>query len=155
MRFQQQPISLASAGKRDVRTQFAALCWRVRKGELQILLISSRRRKRWIMPKGWPVHGQTPAQTAQTEALEEAGVEGEVADVCLGIYSYVKELDEQDLPCVVAVFPLRVRRIHKVWQEKDERRRRWVTLRRAAALIDDAEARPILQSFRPEIAGHK
>ncbi|WP_227419160.1 NUDIX hydrolase [Roseitranquillus sediminis] len=137
-----------------MRTQVAALCWRMRKDELQVLLISSRRRKRWIVPKGWPIEGCTPAQSAAIEALEEAGVEGRCSDVCLGIFSYIKQLDEQDLPCVVPVFPLEVKRIHDDWPEKNERQRRWVSIRKALDLIDDAEMRPILRNFRPnKLAG--
>ena len=56
----QLPITVNSARKTDVRTQFAALCWRVMDGKVQILLITSRGSGRWIVPKGWPMDGQTP-----------------------------------------------------------------------------------------------
>ena len=35
------------------RQQVAALCWR-RAPLLEILLVTSLRTKRWILPKGWP-----------------------------------------------------------------------------------------------------
>ncbi|MFC6583776.1 NUDIX hydrolase [Sulfitobacter aestuariivivens] len=54
-----------------MRTQFAALCYRVKKGKVQVLLVTSRGTKRWIVPKGWPMDGKTPAQSAALEAWEE------------------------------------------------------------------------------------
>ncbi|MEO1542762.1 MAG: NUDIX domain-containing protein, partial [Pseudomonadota bacterium] len=72
----QQPLTLGSGCKRDVRTQFGALCWRMHKGKLKVALVTSRRSHRWILPKGWPVDGATPAQAAAREAYEEAGLEG-------------------------------------------------------------------------------
>ena len=41
---------------------------------LEIFLITSRRTKRWIIPKGWPIKGLKPAKTAARGAFEEAGV---------------------------------------------------------------------------------
>ena len=88
----QRKLDLAEGGKRGVRTQFGALCWRRRDNDIQVLLVTSRRRKRWIIPKGWPQDRTTPSKAALTEAWEEAGVEGKASQVCLGIYSYNKEL---------------------------------------------------------------
>ena len=72
----QLPIALKGARKTDVRSQFAALCFRIRKGEPEILLITSRGSQRWIIPKGWPMAEKTPAQAALQEAWEDAGVKG-------------------------------------------------------------------------------
>ena len=97
-----QPLNLHGNRKNDVRTQFGALCWRVRKKKLQIALITSRRTGRWIIPKGWPVEGATPTEAAAQEAWEEAGIEGTVGHACLGIFSYAKAVDDGVQPCVVA-----------------------------------------------------
>ena len=64
----QLPISIGGAKKSDVRTQFAALCYRVVKDKVQVLVISSRGTGRWIVPKGWPMDGKTPAEAALQEA---------------------------------------------------------------------------------------
>ncbi|MBJ3763458.1 NUDIX hydrolase [Maribius pontilimi] len=145
-----RPMKLLSGGKRDVRTQFGALCWRVRDGKLQILLVTTRRTKRWVVPKGWPVDGATPAEAAATEAFEEAGVTGRVSDYPLGIFTYTKELEGDDLPCVVAVFPLRVKKVHKTWPEASERSRRWVSPRKAARLVHEPELARMLLHFDPK-----
>ena len=145
-----RPMNLSALGKRDVRTQFGALCWRVRNDKVQILLVTTRRTKRWVVPKGWPMDGETPAAAAATEALEEGGVEGRVSDQCLGIFTYTKEMDrDDDLPCVVAVFPLKVKRVLKDWPEKEARSRRWETPRKAARLVHEPELARMLLNFDP------
>lgn len=148
----QRPMRLRDQGKRAVRTQFGALCWRLRNDKLEFLLITSRQRKRWIIPKGWPVDGATPAEAARTEAWEEAGLEGKVSPVCLGIYSYTKYLDEDEaLPCVVAVFPVRAKRLASAYPEKSERRRKWFSRKKAAKLVNEPELANIIKGFTPQI----
>ena len=150
-RVKQQPLRLTDAGKRDVRTQFGALCWRRRKDKIEVLLITSRRRKRWILPKGWPVDGATPCEAAETEAWEEAGVIGRAKPVCLGIYSYSKMLDKKEqLPCVVAVFPVKVKNMADKYPERSERRRKWFSLKKAAAVVSEPELAGLLARFNPK-----
>lgn len=149
-KFKQRPLRLADAGKRDVRTQFGALCWRMHGDGVQILLVTSKRKRRWILPKGWPMDGETPAGAAETEAWEEAGVNGKVSPIVLGMYSYRKELpSDPDVPCVVAIFPLKVKRVADNWPEKSKRRRKWMSPKKAASLVDEPELASILRSFDP------
>ncbi|MEE9428563.1 MAG: NUDIX hydrolase [Paracoccaceae bacterium] len=146
----QQPIKLPAAGKREIRTQFGALCYRVRNDRIQVLVITTRSRKNWIVPKGWPVDRATPSQSAAREAFEEAGVEGKVSSKCLGIFSYQKELDGDDLPCVVALFPLKVKRIHAIYPEKGLRKRKWLNRKKAAALVENPELSQMIKDFSPK-----
>ena len=144
------PMRLESASKRDVRTQFGALCFRVREDKVQVLLITSRGTGRWIIPKGWPMHGETPSGAAATEAFEEAGVEGKVYDTVLGVFSYRKNLpDEDNLPCVVAVFPLSVKKILKDFPEAAQRKRKWFSQKKASALVSEPELAQLIRSFDP------
>ena len=57
MLVKQMPLSVRPERKTDMRTQFAALCYRVRAGKTEILLVTSRGTGRWIVPKGWPEAG--------------------------------------------------------------------------------------------------
>lgn len=149
----QRPIQLAKTGKREVRTQFGALCWRVEDGKVKVLLVTSRRTRRWIIPKGWPQHGATPAGAAEQEAWEEGGVRGKVRPVCLGIYSYGKDIRKGEVwPCVVAVFPMEVREEADRWPEKSQRKRKWVSLKKAASMVDEPELRSIFKAFDPVAA---
>ncbi|KPU84538.1 NUDIX hydrolase [Marinosulfonomonas sp. PRT-SC04] len=143
-----KPQRLDVSHKHDVRTQFGALCYRVQDDRVQVLLVSSRGTGRWIIPKGWPMDGETPAGAAATEAYEEAGVEGKISDICLGIYSYTKTIPKGDnLPIVVAVFPFKVKRLLKDFPEAGERKRKWFSLKKAAAMISDPELVPLIHGF--------
>lgn len=138
--------------KRDVRTQFAALCYRIKNDRTQILLVTSRQSRRWIIPKGWPMEGATPAQAAATEAYEEAGVQGKAFNICLGLYSYTKLMDgEDDLPCAVSVFPVKVKKLLKSYPEAKDRRRKWFGVKKAATQVREHELRKILKHFDPAL----
>ncbi|MEL7280579.1 MAG: NUDIX hydrolase [Pseudomonadota bacterium] len=150
-RAKQVPIVLNDRGKTDVRTQFGALCYRVIDDKVKVLMITSRGTGRWIIPKGWPADGKTPIESALTEAWEEAGVKGRVTGDCLGLFSYQKNVDDADeLPCVAMVYPVKVKTLAANYPEKGERRRRWMTLKRAAEKVNEPELARILKSFDPE-----
>ncbi|MDB4111139.1 NUDIX hydrolase [Yoonia sp.] len=146
----QLPLKLRSGGKTDVRAQFAALCWRIKNDQVQICLITSRTRKRWIIPKGWPMHKQTPANAAATEALEEAGVSGEAFDICLGVYSYSTPGKVENAPILTMVYPLHVTHVHSKWPEKHQRRRKWFSLEKAAKKLSEPALKQIVLSFNPK-----
>ena len=146
----QSPIRLTAGQKRGVSSQFGALCYRIKNGKVQVLLITSRGAGRWLIPKGWPMDNATPVEAAAQEAFEEAGVEGKASSVCLGIYSYTKGLDDDDtLPCIVAIFPLKVKRLLKSYPEADQRKRKWFSRKKAAARVSDPELGQIIRSFDP------
>jgi 8-oxo-dGTP pyrophosphatase MutT (NUDIX family) len=68
--------------------QFAALPYRVAAEGLEILLVTSRDTRRWVIPKGWPLKREKPHASAAREALEEAGVTGKIGKVAIGDYAY-------------------------------------------------------------------
>ena len=145
----QTPLDMEGHKKREMRTQFGALCWRVKKGETQILMVTSRNTKRWIIPKGWPSHGQTAAESAATEAWEEAGVKGKVGTQCLGVYTYAKAMPKTRLPVMVAVFPVKVRKRSKDFPERKQRRTKWMSPKKASSVVAEPELRGILRHFDP------
>lgn len=147
---EQVPISLQDLSKRDLRTQFAALCYRVVKGKVEVLLVTSRRSKRWIIPKGWPMDGKTPVECAVTEAWEEAGVIGKGFNKSLGLFSYQKVVEEEgELPCVAMVYPVKVKELARKYPERSERKRKWLSPKRAAERVDEPELVHILEQFDP------
>lgn len=150
MMIKQLPISVPGGRKSDVRTQFAALCYRIRDGKVQVLMITSRGSRRWIIPKGWPIDGKTPAASALQEAWEEAGVQGRPDGRCLGLYSYSKiEEGDEDLPCVAMVYAVEVKSLDKKYPEVGQRKRKWVSRKQAARMVDEPELARILQDFDP------
>lgn len=145
----QLPLRLRVGGKTDVRSQFAALCYRVKEGKVEICLVTTRRTGRWILPRGWPMHKQTPAEAAAAEAWEEAGVTGKPIDRCLGVYSYVKPLPEAAAPVLVMVYPVRITKVHARWPERKQRRRKWLSPKQAAKRLAEPELRRIVAAFDP------
>ena len=144
------PISVRIKGKTDMRSQFAALCYRLHQGKVQVLLITSRGTGRWIIPKGWPEYDQSPAETAALEAWEEAGAKGRAENRCVGLYSYVKRIEKgQNLPCVVMVFPFEVKKLQRDYPERDQRKRKWFSRKKAAQKVGEPELARILRDFDP------
>lgn len=134
--------------RRDKRHQFAALPWRMGARGLEILLITSRETKRWVIPKGWPMKDRAAHQAAAQEAFEEAGVHGDVTSEPLGMFRYLKRLkgDKTQL-CAVDVFPLQVIRILDQWPEQGERDREWVTPEEASRRVDEPELTALIEAF--------
>lgn len=149
-RMKQLPISLQGARKGEVRTQFAALCYRVRQGKVQVLLITSRGAKRWIVPKGWPMDAKTPGAAAAREAWEEAGVRGRVTGGCLGVYSYIKAVDDTaQLPVIAMLYPIEVQMLADKYPEAGQRRRNWMSRKKAAKLVSEPELARMIRDFDP------
>ena len=149
----QLPLRLRHGAKTATRAQFAALCWRMKNDKLQICLVTSRTRKRWILPKGWPMNKQTPASAAAREAYEEAGLRGEVQDICLGVFSYAKPAKLRNAAIITLVYPMHVTRIHSNWPEKSQRRRKWFDQKKAAKKLAEPALREIVAGFHPRVIG--
>jgi 8-oxo-dGTP pyrophosphatase MutT (NUDIX family) len=136
--------------RRGPRQQFAALPWRRTEEGVEVLLITSRETRRWVIPKGWGKKDEPPTEAAAREALEETGVEGEVAEAALGVYRYEKLLKSGRVGRVrVAVYALRVVREHEEWPERDIRDKLWIRLVEAADLVDEPELQSLLAAFEP------
>jgi 8-oxo-dGTP pyrophosphatase MutT (NUDIX family) len=118
------------------RKQYGAVPYRIRAGSVEVLLITSRETKRWIVPKGW--RKKTPRHTAKSEAYEESGVRGKLRRRALGSFEYRKKLARgREVKCRLKVFPLAVRKQAKSWPEQQERKTRWFKLKEAAEMCND------------------
>ena len=120
--------------------QSAVLPFRRRDGELEVLLITSRNGKRWVLPKGIVEPGMTAPDSAAKEAEEEAGVEGMVWETSLGRYAQKK----WGGTCKIEVFPMRVTAEKASWPEADTRRREWLPLEAAAQRVESTKLRKLL-----------
>jgi 8-oxo-dGTP pyrophosphatase MutT (NUDIX family) len=136
------------------RIQYGALCWRPGVAGVEVLLITSRDTGRWVIPKGWPMAGLAPESAAAQEAWEEAGVEGTVNPVTVGRYGYQKCLSVKDsVPCAVAVYGLRVRRMADQFPEAKERQRKWFLTGEAAQLVNEPDLGRLIAGFVPPHEG--
>jgi 8-oxo-dGTP pyrophosphatase MutT (NUDIX family) len=138
-------------------TQYGALCWRQGEDGPQVLLVTSRDTGRWIIPKGWPMPGLQPEETAAREAWEEAGVRGVASSRALGVYTYDKVIDRQatppvSVPCVVAVYPVNAVSRDRNFPEADERRHKWMSRKKAARKVDEPELAALIAGFEPDVS---
>ncbi len=92
--------------------------------------------------------GQSSAQSAAFEALEEAGVAGQIAAEPIGRYHYTKEKKTRSIACGVDVYPLLVTHQLLTWPEKSQREIVWLPLAEAALRVAEPELRQILLNFR-------
>ena len=136
---------------REPRSQFAALPWRRdARGDVEVLLITSRETRRWVVPKGWPIKGSKTAKSAAQEAFEEAGVIGKIAKRPFGSFAYDKRLKNGRLQHVrVAVFGLEVEREVEDYPELGQRDKLWLPLTEAARRVDEPELMVLLATFKP------
>lgn len=130
------------------KMQYAALPWR-RKGKVrEIMLITSRETRRWVIPKGWPMKGRKVHATAALEAIQEAGLLGKIEKKAIGAFHYQKGLGNgATVLCRVDVFPLRVVRQRKNWPEKHQRNTKWFSVSKAARLVDEPELAKLIKDF--------
>lgn len=127
----------------DPYRQSSVVPYRIGPKGLEILMITSIKRKRWILPKGIVEPDMTPEDSAAKEALEEAGIEGRVSSKKLGRYHYEK----WGGVCRCDVYPMRVTKVHKTWLEKDERDREWVPASEAVKRLRHKKLRALVRKF--------
>jgi 8-oxo-dGTP pyrophosphatase MutT (NUDIX family) len=138
---------------RSKRVQYAALPYRpTGAAGTEVMLVTSRGRQRWIIPKGWPHSGRAPCDSAAREAFEEAGVLGLVGRRSLGSFRYKKRLVAV---FDVHVFPLNVVRQRQQWPEKNQRDTKWVSVKEAAATVQNVRLREIIRRWAQMTAAPK
>jgi 8-oxo-dGTP pyrophosphatase MutT (NUDIX family) len=123
----------------ETRVQYGALSYRRNdSAQMEVMLVTSRETRRWIIPKGWPHKGRAPHRSAAREAYEEAGIIGRVRREPIGFFFYEKRLPTgRIVVCKVHVFALEVRRQCRKWPERHEREVQWLSLARAAKAVKE------------------
>lgn len=127
--------------------QSAVLAYRKVSGGTEILLVTSRTRGRWVLPKGMITPGMTPAESALKEAWEEAGIVGVVTGRCLGMYRYMKSRRCDIRSCAVQVFAMKVTAVLPRWPEQRLRRRRWMSIDEAICQVMNDDLKRLLVRF--------
>jgi 8-oxo-dGTP pyrophosphatase MutT (NUDIX family) len=117
-------------------------------GGVEVLLITSRETRRWVVPRGNPIPGKSPADSAAQEAFEEAGIVGAVEPEALGLYSYEKRRRLRGaVPARVHLFRMSVAEERDDWPEKGQRERRWFAPREAAAAVAESELAELIRAL--------
>lgn len=128
--------------------QSTALPYRFNCDLCEVLLVTSRRRAKWILPKGKIEKGETASERAAAEAYEEAGVVGVVAAAPL----LASELVDPSRP---KVYPLAVEQELDQWPEMHQRQRAWFTLAQASQNVRDELLQRALKAFAAELPAYR
>ena len=121
-------------------------------GDLQVLLVTSRETRRWVIPKGWPWPDLADHLAAAEEAREEAGVRGRPRKRAIGSYAYDKRLKDGAKPVHVDIYLLIVTRELDTWPERRERTRAWFTPEAAADAVSEPDLQELLRNSLETIA---
>ncbi|GEM_PF-130700 len=121
--------------------QSAALPYRVTAGgDVEFLLVTTRRQGRWGLPKGSIPCTLSMAESAAREAYEEAGVIGEPAPLSCTSYRKIKRRPGGGkMQVEVWVYPLLVTKMLRSWPEQGQRLLKWCGASDAAALLGEAD----------------
>jgi 8-oxo-dGTP pyrophosphatase MutT (NUDIX family) len=123
--------------------QSGVIPYRVINGKVEILLITSSKRKRWVIPKGWVEPYLSSANSAAKEAREEAGVLGTVITPAIGSY----KRHAMGVPYPVEVFLMQVEVELENWAEASWRQRKWLSLSEAIVCVKPAKLRPLFNQI--------
>ncbi len=130
------------------RPQVAALPVRVGPDGCEVMLVTSRETRRWIVPKGWPMKGRKDHAAAAQEAFEEAGIKGRIHKHPIGAYTYRKIGTRVDETCRVMVYRLDVEEECASWLEGEQRERQWFSVREAAERVAEPRLATMIRSLR-------
>jgi phosphohistidine phosphatase len=122
--------------------QSAVIPFRRREGIIEVLLISSRKKRRWVIPKGVKEPDLSALDSAAKEALEEAGIEGGILEQPIGYYEYQK----WGGTCHVEVFVMAVQTVHEEWLES-HRDREWCVIDEAAGRVAEKKLKQLIRSL--------
>lgn len=111
--------------------QAAVIPCRIRDERVQIALVTTVSGKRWVVPKGSLEEGERPMDAAIRETEEEAGLIGDLKRKPLGRYHFTRANERYE----VEVYLMRVTMMLDYWLEARVRRRRWIAVDQAAALV--------------------
>lgn len=131
--------SVLAMFRRPARLQIAALCHRLRDGKAEVLLVTSKSTRRWILPKGWPILSHRAHRTAAIEAFEEAGVVGRVHKNPFASFSSYKGGEAGlKIRTEILVFLVDVDSVAEDFPDSAERDSRWVSIEEAIKITNDS-----------------
>lgn len=121
-------------------------------GDLSVLLVTSMRTGRWILPKGNLKAKESHKKGCLREAFEEAGVEGKILKnfpMTMVMPANKQDADHQHQGEIPVVFyPMRVDHLSATWPEQDQRQRKWMTLDAAMADLPSKDILSVLDHFK-------
>ena len=121
--------------------EIGAFPFLLKKGKLQVMIITNTSGKSWILPKGHPENSLNKPQVAELETYEEAGIKGTIVDTKL------REEFKHEEGGVIIIYPLRIKKILDTWPEQEKRERRLVYIKEALSLVTKKEHCDAIKHF--------
>lgn len=130
------------AGKKNIHfDQSGVIPYRKKNGKLEVLLVTSIKKRNWIIPKGFIEYNMSPFQSAKKEAFEEAGIKGGNSTKILGSFKVKKNGSE----LLTKIYSMKVTRVFKDYPEKNLRKRKWLSVSDAAKKVDIDEVAKMIR----------
>ncbi len=126
--------------------QSGVIPYRQQHGRLEVLLITTTSGKKWIVPKGIIEPHLNPKESAEAEALEEAGIKGEMHSESIGNFT----INKWGGVVRVQTYLMRVDEVFSDWQESHIRKRIWTSVSEAEKLVKNSELEQLLKLL-PEL----
>lgn len=127
--------------------QSAVIPYRIKNGSIEILLVTSIKKKKWIIPKGYIEYGYSPFDSAVKEAYEEAGIVGAKNGFELGKINVIKDVGKLD----VIVYSLEVKELLTFYPDENLRKRKWFSIQEAENVIANIEIVEMLNTLKKRI----
>lgn len=123
--------------------QSGVIPYRMVNGNLEILLITSIRKKKWIIPKGFVEYNLSAFESAKKEAYEEAGIIGSNETIELGEY----KLNKNTGITSIKVYSMEVIEELEAYPEMNMRKRKWHTVEKAVEKVDLQNLKDIISKL--------
>ena len=123
-------------------TQSGVIPYIIENKKIKVMLINTRKGKKWIIPKGIIEPNMSPWDSAEKEALEEAGIKGKIYRSKITGYIQKKWGGE----CNINIYLMRIDKIYDKWDE-DFRKRKLLSPSDAAEKIDIAPLKEIIKNI--------
>lgn len=114
---------------------------------IEILLITSRRKQKWIIPKGYIEFNLTSFESAKKEAYEEAGVIGSNETYELGEIIFDKPIGK----CLMKIYSMEVVKFLDDYPESNFRKRKWFPIDEAIQKIEMEGVADLMQKIKKSI----
>ncbi|HSL89881.1 MAG TPA: NUDIX hydrolase [Ignavibacteriaceae bacterium] len=129
--------------------QSCVIPYRVNSGKIEVLLITSLRKKKWIVPKGFVEFNLSAFESAKKEAYEEAGVLGANETTELGEFRIEKGAGLT----IVKVYSMEVTEELDSYPEMNMRKRKWYALENAVEKLEMPQLKTYLNKLN-KIVSH-
>ncbi len=127
--------------------QSGVIPYRKKNNEIEVLLITSLKKKNWIIPKGFIEFNLTPFESAKKEAYEEAGVSGTNETVELGSFKMKKKSGL----CIIKIYSMEVSEVLEDYPEKNQRKRKWFSVQEAAENVTIPEVSKLILGLNQKV----